>query len=150
MDPVMYEQAIARGVDVSSVPMVKVMIEQTYMKTVVNRPTAEVMENVDLFVDPTCRGDISKAQFVVYRFKSSMSQLKEDGRYKNLDSISSDSYQESNSLYEEPNTAKNFHFTDDPRKEFEVFEYWGNIDRDGDGIAEPIVATWVHDTLHTH
>lgn len=147
MDPVMVGEAIRRGMDVPQPEPMIVMQEQEIRRTIVNRPTAEVVDNIDVFVDPTCRGDISDAQFVIYRFKSSLSRLKEDGRYHNLDRINSDSYQNSNSLYDEVNTAKNFHFTDDPRKEFEVFEYWGNLDRNGDGIAEPIVATWVHDTL---
>ena len=147
MDPMMVGEAIRRGYDIPQPEPMMVLKEQEVRRTVVNRPTAEVVDNVDVFIDPTCRGDISKAQFVVYRFKSSMSQLKEDGRYKNLDKISIDSKEDSESLYIEPSTASNFSFTDDPRKEFEVFEYWGNIDRNGDGIAEPIVATWAHNTL---
>jgi len=147
LDPMMVGEAIRRGYEIPQPEPMMVMQEQEVRKTILNRPTAEVVDNIDVFVDPTCRGDISDAQFVIYRFKSSLSRLKEDGRYKNLDKISSDTYQNDNSLYEEVNTAKNFAFTDDPRKEFEVFEYWGNVDRNGDGIAEPIVATWVHDTL---
>ena len=147
IDPAMIEEAQRRGYEIPPIEPQTVYEDREVRRTVVNRPTAEVLDNIDVFVDPTCRGDISKAQFVVYRFKSNLSKLKEDGRYKNLDKISSDTYQNSDSLYEEVNTAKSFHFTDDPRKEFEVFEYWGNIDRNGDGIAEPIVATWVNNTL---
>ncbi|RLG28383.1 hypothetical protein DRO03_09990 [Methanosarcinales archaeon] len=147
MNPVMVQEAMRRGYQIPQPEPMIILQEQEIRTTIVNRPTAEVVDNVDVFVDPTCRGDISKAQFVIYRFRSNLSNLKEDGRYKNLDKINSDSSQDSNSLYEEVNTAKNFQFTDDARKEFEVFEYWGNIDRNGDGIAEPIVATWVNNTL---
>ena len=147
IDPVMAGEAIRRGYDIPQMQPVVTMQEQDVTRTVVNKPTAEVVDNIDIFIDPTCRGNIAEAQFVIYRFKSSISKLKEDGRYKNLENLNNETYQNSNSLYEEINTAKNFHFTDDARKEMDVYEYWGNVDRTGDGIATPIVATWVDNTL---
>lgn len=146
IDPRMAAEAIKRGMQIPQ-PTQVMMQEQRVMRTTVNKPTAEVVDNIDIFIDPTCRGDISEAQFVIHRFKSSISKLKEDGRYKNLENLNNETYQNSNSLYEEVNTAKNFHFTDNARKEMDVYEYWGNIDRTGDGIATPIVATWVDNTL---
>lgn len=146
LDPAMVHEAQLRGMPIPS-PVKTIMIEEKIMKTTVNRPTAEVLDNVDVFVDPTCRGDIKKAQFVIYRFKSCLSDLKKDGRYKNLDKLGSDSNEYSDSQYDEVNEAKDFRFTDNARKEIDVYEYWGNIDRDGSGIAKPIVATWVDSTL---
>jgi len=31
---------------------------------------------------------------------------------------------------------------DDPRKKVSIIEYWGSYDLNGDGIAEPVLATW--------
>lgn len=146
LDPAMVAEAIRRGMELPS-PTQTVMQDVEQMVTVVNRPTAEVVENIDLFIDPTCKGDISKAQFVIHRFRSNMSKLKEDGRYKNLNNLSPDTDREDNSLYNEVNEAEDFRFSDKPRKEIDVYEYWGNIDANEDGVAEPIVATWVNDTL---
>ena len=40
-----------------------------------------------------------------------------------------------------------FRFQDEPRKKVLVYEYWGNYDLDGDGIAEAIVCAWTDDTI---
>ena len=146
IDPALVEEAVRRGMNFER-PYETVMQEQEVTRTVINRPTAEVVDNVDVFIDPTCRGDISEAQFVIYRFKSNMSKLKEDGRYKNLDKLFSEGENFSESLYREVNDGSNFSFSDKARKEIEVFEYWGNLDINNDGIAEPIVATYANDTL---
>ena len=73
--------------------------------------------------------------------------MRKDGRYKNLDSISLANA----SVLSEPDYSTKddsaFTFKDKPRKKFVAYEYWGYWDIDNDGIAEPIVATWVNDTL---
>jgi len=146
LDLAMVTQAAQRGMEIPT-PTKTVMQEQTFMRTITNRPTAEVVDNIDIFIDPTCKGDISKAQFVIYRFKANLSTLKTDGRYKNLAKLNSDTNENSDSLYREVNSAKDFQFSDKARKEMDVYEYWGNIDKSGNGVTEPIVATWVNDTL---
>ena len=40
-----------------------------------------------------------------------------------------------------------FNFKDTARKKLTMYEYWGNYDLDGDGIAEPIVCSWIGDTI---
>lgn len=119
------------------------------MKTVRNQPTLEVCDYRNVLIDPTCMGDIDKARFVIYSFESSLSELKKDQRYKNLDNINLDA----NSILGTPDhvatsaDTQNFNFSDEARKKFVVYEYWGFRDLDGSGLVQPFVATWVGDTV---
>lgn len=115
----------------------------------VNAPVGLVRRNEDVFVDPTCEDDMDRCQFVIVRYKSNLSTLKGDARLKNVDRIKKsidDSGPDSDYDYESEDDSS-FQFEDDPRKELLVYEYWGNYDIDGDGIAESIVCTWVNDTV---
>jgi len=119
-------------------------------RVIKNHPTVEVCDYRNVMIDPTCQGDIEKASFVIYSFESSLAQLKKEGdRYKNLDQINITA----NSILGEPDHApanehsKNFNFSDEARKKFVVYEYWGFWDIDGSGVVRPIVASWVGDTL---
>lgn len=114
------------------------------VKPIKNNPTAVICRNEDIFIDPTCIDDFNKCQFIVYRYESDYSTLKRAGIYENLDDIDLDN--EDNDTYESLDTT-NFKFKDNPRKKFLVHEYWGNYDLNNDGIAEPIVCTWVNDTI---
>ena len=115
--------------------------------TVKNQPTAKVRRNEDVYIDPTCQDDMEECQFVITRYESNLSTLQSDGRYKNLDKIKKQiSDPDNDQDYEELENGS-FMFEDDPRKKLLVYEYWGNYDIDGDGIAEPIVCVWVNDTV---
>lgn len=112
-----------------------------------NQPSLEVCDFRNVIVDPTCKGILKNAGFIIYEFEASISTLKKDGRYTNLDSINL----ESGSVlgepdYEQPDDAKNFRFSDDARKKFVVREYWGYRDLDGSGVVRPFVAAWVGNT----
>lgn len=110
-----------------------------------NQPTAIVCRNEDIFLDPTCMDDMNKCQFVIHRYETDMSTLKSDGRYKNLDKVST---LETGRDYDfRPEDLTNFRFRDDARRKLMVHEYWGNYDIDGDGIVEPIVCAWIGDTI---
>lgn len=120
----------------------------TKTRTVKNAPTLEVCDYRNLYVDPTCGGDLEKASFVIYSFESSKAALEKDGKYKNLDKIDL----ENSSVLNDPDHAaskgnQNFQFRDKSRKKFVVFEYWGYWDIEGDGKVVPIVAAWVGNTL---
>lgn len=112
--------------------------EKVYL---VNRPSVMICRNQDIFIDPTCFGDFNKAQFIIHRWETDLSTLKVDGRYKNLDKI------QFSSDPEYLNRHKAFEFSDEARKKFVVYEYWGNYDLDGDGIVEPIVCAWVGNVI---
>jgi hypothetical protein len=124
-------------------------VETTETVVLVNKPTAKICRNEDIYIDPTCMGDMDNCQFVVYRYETDLSTLKQDGRYKNLDKIQVDS--EDANAHDDYEAAgseiSTFLFEDDPRKKIVVYEYWGNYDINNDGIAEPIVCAWVGDTV---
>lgn len=148
------QQAQANGQDpqevqdqfMKSLPTHVVEEEVTHMKTIKNRPTAEICELVDLRVDPTCRGIINKAQFIIHDWETDLSTLKKDGRYKNLDQLKGE-LQRDETFIHRYNVDSTFEFEDEPRKRFIVHEYWGKYDLNGDGIAESVVICWVGNTI---
>lgn len=113
-----------------------------------NQPTVDVCQHENIIIDPSCNGDIRKANFVGEKFKSSMGELKKDGRYKNLGKINVEAASPIASPdYEENRDNAAFNFGDKPRKQFVVHSYWGNWDIDGSGIPKPICAFWVNDVM---
>lgn len=123
------------------------IVTETITETVVtkNQPTAKICRNEDVFLDPTCMGNLDNAQFVIHRYESDMSTLRQDGRYKNLEKLAKNS-DNSDTDFNSPDDTS-FQFSDEPRKKLVVYEYWGNYDIDGDGIAEAIVCAWVGDVI---
>ena len=118
-------------------------------RTVVNRPTLEVCDLANVYIDPTCNGDLDKANFVIYGFVTSLSELKKDGRYKNLKELEEATIN-NETMVVSKNAAKDiggFRFSDKPREKITAYEYWGFWDINGDGLLTPIVATWVGDVL---
>ena len=118
-------------------------------RTVVNRPTLEVCDLANVYIDPTCNGDLDKANFVIYGFVTSLSELKKDGRYKNLKELEEATIN-NETMVVSKNAAEDiggFRFSDKPRENITAYEYWGFWDINGDGLLAPIVATWVGDVL---
>ncbi len=113
-----------------------------------NHPTVEVCDSRNVVIDPSCNGDTDKAGFIAKKFKSSLSALKKDGRYKNLhriDAEGADPFTQPD--YDEPEENQSFNFKDKSRKQFVVHCYWGYWDIQGTGEVESIVAAWVGDTM---
>lgn len=111
-----------------------------------NRPDAEICRLKDLYLDPTAMGNLDKAQFIIHRYETDLSTLKKTGKYKNLNKLAfAMSGKDINDFEEEDDT--NFIFHDQARKKVVAYEYWGNFDVNNDGIAEPIVCTWIEDTI---
>jgi hypothetical protein len=113
-----------------------------------NRPTAEVIDIRNFFLDPSCNGDTDKALFAIVSFETNKAELqKEPDRYKNLDAVN----WEGASPVQEPDhatsTPQDFQFKDLSRKKVVAYEYWGMYDINGDGTLVPIVATWIADTV---
>ena len=112
-----------------------------------NQPSIEVCGFRNISIDPTCMGDLEKAEFVIYSFETSLSELEKEGKYKNLDQINI----EANSILGDPDhyseDDSNFNFSDKPRQKFVAYEYWGFWDINDDGITKPIVATYVGDVM---
>lgn len=117
-------------------------------QVVENRPKVELLNPMNVYVDPTCNGEIDNALFIAYSFETNKATLeKEKGRYKNLDRVD----WESASVGSDGEHTSPIHgettFTDAPRKKVVAYEYWGFYDVHGTGELVPIVATWIGKTL---
>jgi hypothetical protein len=120
----------------------------TKKRTLKNHPTVEVENLLNAVFDPTCNGDLEKANFGVVSFPSSLDQLRKEGKYHNLDQINPSNHTPLNTPdHAIENGAANFRFSDKPRQKLVVYEYWGNWDIDGNGTTKPIVVAWVGDTI---
>jgi hypothetical protein len=113
-----------------------------------NQPSVEIIDHKNIYIDPTCDGKLENAQFIFEQVKTSLSELRKTGLYKNLDRVVIDSADViANPDYDESPDNYAFTFEDDVRKKFILTTYWGTWDINKTGIAEPIVASYVNDTL---
>lgn len=117
-------------------------------KVLENRPTAEIMNPNNVYLDPSCGGQIAKAMFAVISFETCHADLKREGnRYKNLDKVIWDGANPSNEPDYTTSTPSDFNFNDKSRKKIVAYEYWGFYDVNGTGELVPFVATWIGATL---
>ena len=108
----------------------------------INRPTLGVCHYKDVYIDPSCEGDLDKAEYVIYKFTSCKADLFADGRYVNIEQIPDNTGRDFDDSY-----SYKENFKDSARRKLTVYEYWGNWDINGDGTKVPIVATWVSDVM---
>ncbi len=111
-------------------------------KVIENKPTVEILNTLNVYVDPTCNGDLDKALFIIKSFETNQAECKKAGIYKNLDKV--------NWAGNNPNsdgdhyTSADENFNEDLiRKKVVAYEYWGFYDINGTGSLTPIVATWI-------
>jgi len=136
------------SVDADGSPIVIQTIEtESVTELVVNRPTIEICDYDKVMLDPTCNGQIEKANFIVYQFKTSKSQLIIDPKYSNIDKIVDDGTSNALAYADDDIINSTFKFEDEARKELLATEYWGNWDIHGDGTTVPIVATYIGSTM---
>ena len=115
----------------------------TQEKMVKNHPTLDIIDYRNIYMDPSCNGDPTKARFVIKSFETSKAELKKDRRYKNLDTVN---YSGGSLLADTDHgseTPSDFTFSDELRRRVVAYEYWGLHDIDGTGMLKPIVATWI-------
>ncbi|HCW3892805.1 TPA: chromosome partitioning protein ParB [Acinetobacter baumannii] len=116
------------------------------MRVVRNQPTVEVCNLNNIYVDPTCNGNLDKAQFIIHSFETTYAELQRDSRYQNLEKLVLDSARnDPDHTYEDDSQA--MQFSDKARKKIVVHEYWGYWDCDDNGTLHSIVASWVGNTL---
>lgn len=120
---------------------------QPVLEVTKNSPVPEVLNYQNVIIDPSCGNDLSKANFVIHSFDTSMSELKQEGRYTNLEHINVEANSPLGTPDHETDGNSNFNFSDEARKRVVAHEYWGYWDIDGSGVVKPIVATWVGDTM---
>ena len=121
------------------------IVIQSEFTTIKNEPTVEVCKYDSITIDPTCEGHMKRAQFGVHSFETSLSELKKDGRYSNLENINLSST--SNIVIDSNNETSSFEFKDDARKKFIVREYHGFWDYNDTGIAEQFICTWANNII---
>jgi len=115
-----------------------------------NQPVFEFCDIENVTIDPSAKGDISKAKYVRHRFRSTLSDLKEDGRYFNLSKLTVGDLAvvpEDFSLTAELDWLQSNGVAHIPNKELIVNEYWGYYDIDNDGVSEPVVISWINETI---
>lgn len=113
-----------------------------------NRPTLEIINPENVYIDPSCGSDFSKAKFVIVSFETSKADLLAEGdRYKNLDYVNWENATTVSSTDHASTTPDTFNFKDTLRKRVVAYEYWGYYDIEGNDELVPIVATWIGDTM---
>lgn len=116
-------------------------------KILFNHPTAEIRNPQNVWIDPSCNGDIEKASFIGVTFETCKADLIKDGKYKNLDKVNWSGSTPLATPDHETTTPENFHLCDDLRKKVVAYEMWTFWDINDDESLVPIVATWIGDTL---
>lgn len=151
------EEAIAKMQDPNEyVQWVK--REQEYVKH--NHPVVRICEYDRVIVDPTCEGDIEKAQFVIVPTETSFSELLKDGTYDlselftdstmseiDKSKIDDDTFYSTFSSSQRDKQLNPFTFKDVARKKLTMYEYYGYWDVDGDNKTRAIKAVWIGNTL---
>lgn len=148
-DEILEEEVPIFGLDLQGnvIPIGSKIVKR--LKVVKNQPGAKACRIEDTYLDPTSEGDLDRAQFIIHRYESDLSTLRKTKKYKNLKKVAAvaGGKDEYNAEDFDPEDETEFKFSDTPRKKLLVHEYWGNYDVDGDGIAEPIVCTWVGEVI---
>lgn len=130
------------GVPVIAVQMATQMVDVE--KIIDNRPTVSIVNPHNFYIDPSCEGDLDKANFAIVSFETSKADmLKEPDRYKNLQFVNWEAATPLVNPDHDSKTPQDFNFNDPLRKRVVAFEYWGFYDIYGTGELVPIVATWV-------
>lgn len=120
----------------------------TTEKVMENHPTVEVMNLNNVYIDPACQGDLSKAYYAIVSFETSKAELlKNPQRYKNLDLVDWEGNLPVTNPDYATSTPTDYRINDTLRKRVVAYEYWGYFDIDGDGSLTPIVATWIGSTM---
>ena len=113
-----------------------------------NKPTVEIIDPRNIYIDPSCNGELEKALFIIVSFETNKAELVKGGdRYKNLDKIDWASCTPVTDSDHNTSTPDTFQFTDPTRRKVVAYEYWGYFDINNDGTLTSFVATWIGNTL---
>lgn len=113
-----------------------------------NQPTVEVLYPQNVFIDPSCNGDLDKAMFVVVSFDTCKADLLKQGkRYKNLDKVNWSSNSPASEPFHKTDVPPDYAIQDVLRRKVVAYEYWGFYDVDGNGTLKPFVATWIGNVM---
>jgi len=139
-------------VDANGQPIVIGSTQVTKEIPIINNPTATVVKNEDIFIDPTAN-EQDDIQFVIHRREVRLSDLKrKEHIYKNLDKVEENS-RDGNSNYSyaatyDQNLNPNNNVNIEGKKEkLYMYEYWGNIEDPETGEVKPMVCCWIGDVI---
>lgn len=122
----------------------------TSEKITINQPSLKFVKVGNFFIDPSCEGEWEDAQFKVYTFETTKSDLKKRKIYKNLDEVNWSANTIKATVGEQdhetttPNTDTRLN---QDKAKVLAYEYWGEWDIRGDGKMVPITVTWIGDTI---
>ena len=155
MNPKMMTAIIARGGKINE--LADGSFEIINENIVVNRPTAKVVRNENIYIDPTA-DSVDDIRYLVYEYTVTLSDLRkqpelyDEDAVKKLEAIMDreDDKKKDTKLEryadDESNDTGEYNpyeieFVDKSKRKVSIYEYWGEYDMDGDGINEQIVAT---------
>lgn len=117
-------------------------------KVIANKPNVSILHPDNFYIDPSCEGDLDKANFAIVSFETTKAEMiKEPDRYKNLQYVNWTSAAPQVNPDHTTNTPSDFKLNDVLRDKVVAYEYWGFYDIHGTGELVPIVATWVGGAL---
>lgn len=120
-------------------------IQETFFEA--NHPTVEVCDPANLFVDPSCGGNLDKAMYVIRSFETNYGEMKARGIYKNLEQVPWEQLTLQGEVDHTTHTPDTFRMEGKARNKVAAYRYYGFCDVHGDGTLVSIVATWVGDVL---
>lgn len=115
-------------------------------KVVDNKPIVKILDNKNVYIDPTCNGDFNNALFVILSFETNQAECLKAGIYSNLDKVNWSANEPSNDGEHDSLSEENFK-DDLMRRKVVAYEYWGYYDIHKDGNLVPIVATWIGNVM---
>lgn len=134
------------GQPVMAVPSGSQVVETEKIKR--NEPVVKILNPANVYIDPSCEGNIDNALFVIVSFETTKADLVREGdRYKNLDKVEWENNMPLSDGDHETSTPNEFNISGSNRKKVVAYEYWGYFDIHGDDVLKPIVATWIGSTL---
>jgi hypothetical protein len=121
-----------------------VTIEIVVRQILSNNPTAKIVRNEDIYLDPTA-DSFNDCKFLIYESRVSLGDIIADTTYdedavkKLKRSINSQDDTKTSGWNEHDYNVYDFEFSDNTRKKVTLYEYWGEYDIDDDGHLEPVV-----------
>lgn len=115
-------------------------------KVIDNKPIVKILDNKNVYIDPTCNGDFNNALFVILSFETNQAECLKAGIYSNLDKVNWSANEPSNDGEHDSLSEENFK-DDLMRRKVVAYEYWGFYDIHKDGNLVPIVATWIGNVM---
>lgn len=115
-----------------------------------NCPSLRIVNIANLFVDPACEGDWERANFMIYTYEATKSEMMaKKEQFKNLDKVDwmDNKIQSQHGNPDHESQTPNTDMRNDDKQPVLVYEYWGMFDTQNTGVMVPIVVTWIGNTI---